>query len=220
MTTPSAGTFYYHYDGLGSVTDLTNSTGVQQSEYKYEAFGDLRQDRNVAGAPDNKLKYTGEYHDEFTDTYHLRARQYDSHIGRFTQTDPQAARVGDPFVAAYVYVGNKPTRATDPSGAIEIDFDENYTIISVDSRELQAIAISGSSVAGAILGSVLGSYAGGIVGLAVGSFVGAYYADIINDYDISALLLLDADYYVTDLVDTEIISLCLYAAGVEVVGCL
>jgi len=118
MTT-GTGTYYYHYDGLGSVTDVTDSAGAQQLEYRYEAFGDLRQDRSVTGAPDNKLKYTGEYHDEFTDTYHLRARQYDSHLGRFTQTDPRPAAIRDPYVASYAYTNNHPTKSTDPSGRID-----------------------------------------------------------------------------------------------------
>lgn len=56
-TTPG-GTSYYHYDGLGSVTDLTDRAGAQQTEYRYDAFGDLREETNAAGAPDNKLKDT------------------------------------------------------------------------------------------------------------------------------------------------------------------
>ncbi|WP_133412043.1 RHS repeat domain-containing protein [Vallicoccus soli] len=117
MTT-GAGTFYYHYDGLGSVTALTNATGTVQAQYNYEAYGDLRRSTQTAGAPTNPLRYTGEYYDTFTDTYHLRARQYDTHLGRFTQTDPHPAQVADPYVGRYVYVNNKPTTLVDPSGRI------------------------------------------------------------------------------------------------------
>src|SRR5439155_23423219 len=35
LTTP-ANTYYYHYDQLGSVTNLTNSTGATQWTYSYE----------------------------------------------------------------------------------------------------------------------------------------------------------------------------------------
>lgn len=116
MTT-TAGTYFYHHDGMGSVTDVTDAAGAQQVEYRYEAFGDLRQhQQHTAGAPANLLRYTGEYYDEFTGTYHLRARQYDTHLGRFTQTDPLPANISDPFVASYVYVGNMPTTVVDPSG--------------------------------------------------------------------------------------------------------
>ncbi len=36
---------------------------------------------HATSAPSNYLRYTGEYHDSFTETYHLRARQYDTHLG-------------------------------------------------------------------------------------------------------------------------------------------
>jgi len=119
MTT-SDGVFYYHHDGIGSVTDVTNATGARQWEYGYEAFGDLRtHTQHDVGAPENLMRFTGEYYDSFTDTYHLRARQYDTHLGRFTQTDPAPSRVTDPYVASYVYVRNRPRTCTDPSGAVD-----------------------------------------------------------------------------------------------------
>ncbi len=121
MTT-SGGTYYYHYDGLGSVTDVTDSTGAHQLEYRYEAFGDLRQhQQHSTSAPGNYLRYTGEYYDTFTETYHLRARQYDTHLGRFTQTDPAPSAIMNPYLSSYVYANNQATRLTDPSGRTVIE---------------------------------------------------------------------------------------------------
>jgi RHS repeat-associated protein len=48
--------------------------------------------------------------------YHLRARQYDPTIGRFTTSDPVSAGVGSPFDARYVYGTNRPVVMVDPSG--------------------------------------------------------------------------------------------------------
>jgi len=35
--TRAAATYYYHYDGLGSVTELTDSTGALAQAYEYDA---------------------------------------------------------------------------------------------------------------------------------------------------------------------------------------
>jgi RHS repeat-associated protein len=50
--------------------------------------------------------------------YHLRTRQYDPTWSRFLSPDPVSSPVGSPYVAAYVYGGNRPTVMVDPSGKI------------------------------------------------------------------------------------------------------
>ena len=35
----SGGTYYYHFDGLGSVAALTDSSGTLVEKYRYDAFG-------------------------------------------------------------------------------------------------------------------------------------------------------------------------------------
>jgi YD repeat-containing protein len=37
--TKGSGTYYYHYDGLGSVTSLTDATGATVESYAYDVFG-------------------------------------------------------------------------------------------------------------------------------------------------------------------------------------
>jgi len=116
MTT-GAGSFYYHYDGLGSVANLTSATGTPQWTYTYEPFGSIRTElRNDSAAPTNLMRFTGELFDTSTGLYHLRARQYDPATGRFLQADPLAPSISDPYVAAYVYVNNRPPLLVDPSG--------------------------------------------------------------------------------------------------------
>lgn len=51
-------------------------------------------------------------------SFNYRARWYDPKIGRFTSEDPIGLSGG---VNQYVYVGNNPVNATDPSGLYEID---------------------------------------------------------------------------------------------------
>lgn len=61
------------------------------------------------------MKFTGECQDP-AGLYHLRARQYDPELGRFTKTDPYLSSAWDPYVSSYVYVNNRPTVGVDPSG--------------------------------------------------------------------------------------------------------
>ena len=117
MATSATAVFYYHRDALGSVTDVTNTTGAAQWKYDYEPFGAQLAATNVSGgAPTNPARFTGEYLDTELANYHLRARQYDPTTGRLRAVDPAPGAVSDPYEAAYSYVGNMPGVFTDPSG--------------------------------------------------------------------------------------------------------
>lgn len=113
----ATGTFYYHQDPLGSVTDLTDADGAAQWRYEYEAFGSQRSATNVSGlAPKNRLRFTGQYLDSETGHYHMRARQYDPASGRFGALDPIESPTRSPYGSAYAYVGGRPTVLVDPLG--------------------------------------------------------------------------------------------------------
>ena len=123
MTTGGSA-YYYHYDNLGSVANVTSSTGASQWTEVYEPFGAIRTEtKNNNSAPANFMKFTGEYLDP-TNLYYLRARQYDPTIGRFTVLDPESVSGQDSFASAYVYAADRPTVLNDPSGRHEayIDF--------------------------------------------------------------------------------------------------
>ncbi|MCZ4102452.1 MULTISPECIES: DUF6531 domain-containing protein [Streptomyces] len=114
----AADAFFYHHDALGSVTDLTNSTGVNQYRNSYTAYGEQTQTKLAATAPADPFGYTGQYKESTPTTagYNLRARNYDPIIGRFTSQDPIQLRTASPYTADYTYANNGPTYATDPSG--------------------------------------------------------------------------------------------------------
>jgi len=116
--TAGSNTRYFIHDGLGSVANVTSSSGATQWTWSYEPFGSIRTEQKASGnQPDNFLKFTGEYLDP-TGLYHLRARQYDPGIGRFLRPDPVEPELDSPFVGGYAYVASRPTVLVDPSGEV------------------------------------------------------------------------------------------------------
>lgn len=115
MSTTATNAFYFHYNPLGSILNVTSSTGATQLTYEYEPFGTLRS--SVGTSPTNLLKFTGQYQDP-TNLYFLRARQYDPTTGRFLSTDPAGQTTGDQVISGYAYAGLHPTTMIDPSGAV------------------------------------------------------------------------------------------------------
>ena len=105
--------FYFHYDPLGSVRNVTAQGGATQLTYDYEPYGTTR--TQTGSSPPNLVKFTGEYEDP-TGLYHLRARQYDPGLGRFLQQDPVAGQRAGGYVSSYAYASDRPTVLIDPSG--------------------------------------------------------------------------------------------------------
>jgi RHS repeat-associated protein len=116
FTNSTGSTYYYHYDQIGSVINLTSSTGATRWTDSYEPFGAIRSEtKNSTKAPTNLMKFTGQYLDP-SGLYHMRARQYDPTIGRFLTPDPIAPSQSQPYVASYPYVGDQPMLLIDPTG--------------------------------------------------------------------------------------------------------
>jgi RHS repeat-associated protein len=82
-------TYYYHFDGLGSVIALTDSAGAVANLYEYSIFGEVS-----ASDPNhpNRFLFTGREFDTETGLYYYRARYYNATIGRFLQTDPAGGK--------------------------------------------------------------------------------------------------------------------------------
>ena len=109
--TKGGSTFFYHQDGLGTVTDLTDSTGVTAKSYSYDAYGNIVEQTGTVEQP---YTYTGREFDQDTGLYYYRARYYDATTGRFLQQDP--LKLGGGSVNLYGYVLNSPANFIDPSG--------------------------------------------------------------------------------------------------------
>lgn len=106
----STGVSYYHADGLGSITALTDGTGNLLASYVYDSFGNLTAS---TGTVTNPFQYTAREFDSETGLYFYRARSYDPGIGRFISQDPIDFQGGVNF---YTYSQNNPATLTDPMG--------------------------------------------------------------------------------------------------------
>ena len=109
--TKGGSTFFYHQDGLGSVTDLTDSAGAAAKSYSYDAYGTLVEQTGTVEQP---YTYTGREFDAESGLYYYRSRLYDPSTGRFLQKDPIGFLGGDSNF--YSYVSNDPIGNADPNG--------------------------------------------------------------------------------------------------------
>ena len=108
--TKAGSTFFYHQDGLGTVTDLTDSTGATAKSYSYDAYGTIV---DQTGTVEQPYAYTGRELDSESGLHYYRARYYDSTMGRFSRKDPIGLSGG---INLYGYVSNNPVNLTDPFG--------------------------------------------------------------------------------------------------------
>ena len=103
-------TVYFHYDGSGNVSALSNERGSQIAEYEYEAFGNVYSEKEVKGVTDYGFSTKEK---DATGLIYFGARYYNPQIGRWITKDPMGM-IDGPNV--YVYVGNNPVNYIDPWG--------------------------------------------------------------------------------------------------------
>jgi RHS repeat-associated protein len=107
----SGQSFYYHADGLSSITELTNQSGTVVQRYTYSSFGKVESqlDANFL----QPYTYTSRESDTESQLYYYRMRTYDALIGRFLQEDPIGVSGS---VNVYNYLGGNPVGEIDPLG--------------------------------------------------------------------------------------------------------
>lgn len=149
---------YYLSDHLGSIVGGTDSDGTRTESYGYDAYGDYTYGSG-GGTDLIGFRYTGEWLDGNSVTgngyYKIGHRNYDSQLGRWTQTDPlhRATNATQPSEAnPYNYAGCNPTNQTDPSGAyswkncLAAFFGLSVSIVGMIAGVVGAPATSGWSV--------------------------------------------------------------------------
>jgi RHS repeat-associated protein len=116
LTRADEGTRYMSFDGLGSVTGLTDPAGAVTATLHLDVWGGFRFGSELA-TTHNRFGYTGHYWDKEASLYYAKARYYDPFTARFTQADSFLGNIDDPpSLHRYFYVHANPTRYTDSTG--------------------------------------------------------------------------------------------------------
>jgi len=107
--------YYYTRDHLGSIRELTDSSGAVQARYDYDPYG---RRTKVSGNVDADFGFTGHYYHQPSGLNLALYRAYDADLGRWMSRDPIAELGG---INLYGYVGNSPVDSIDPLGLIDVN---------------------------------------------------------------------------------------------------
>lgn len=107
---------YYAFDAVGSVVGLSGPDGSYSNRYSYLPFGQRLASVERAGNP---FTFVGRWGvmTESGGLHFMRARYYDSKVGRFIAEDPIGI-LGEPNL--YLYTRNAPIYAIDPLGLFQL----------------------------------------------------------------------------------------------------
>ena len=85
---------------------------------EYTPYGEewAAADQGSSEADANPIRFSGQYLDQDSGLYYMRAREYDPESGRFLEVDPREAEAGESDLSSYLYAEDDPTLLTDPSG--------------------------------------------------------------------------------------------------------
>jgi RHS repeat-associated protein len=118
-------TSWYHHDDVGSTRAITNSAGAKVASYTYDPYGNVNACTGTTVTINgtnkctgtvtvsNPFMFQGQYRDNESNLYYLRARYYDSTTAQFLTVDPMVSTTRSP----YAYVDDDPLNGTDPTGA-------------------------------------------------------------------------------------------------------
>jgi RHS repeat-associated protein len=110
--------FTYHADSLGSTVELSDDRSASAGSYRYSPYGEDLPSGAASNseADSNPIRFSGQYLDQDSGLYYMRAREYDPASGRFLEVDPKEAEAGEPDLSSYLYAEDDPTLLADPSG--------------------------------------------------------------------------------------------------------
>jgi RHS repeat-associated protein len=104
---------FFTSDHLGSIREMTDSSGTLRARYDYDPYG---RPTKTSGDLDADFGFTGHYYDTASGLHMALYRAYDAVAGRWLNRDPIQEYGG---LNLYAYAGNNPVNLIDPLGLCE-----------------------------------------------------------------------------------------------------
>ena len=175
--------YYYLYEGRGSVSAVTGTDGYFTASYRYNAYGDM-----TFGKPqyENVYGYNGESYNPNLDGQYLRARYYHVETANFFTEDSYFGNIQEPLsLNRYNYAESNPENYRDPSGHFVITLTSlaiaagvgaitGVTFSAIEQYSSTGTVTAGTTVKAAFIGAT-----GGVVGVATAGIVGATLAGLV-----------------------------------------
>jgi RHS repeat-associated protein len=102
--------FFYSKDHLGSIRELTDSSGTVQAQYQFSPFGERTAISETVAAD---FSFTGHYLHSRSGLNLAPFRAYSASLGRWIRRDPLSERAG---AHLFAYVRDRFTSHVDPLG--------------------------------------------------------------------------------------------------------
>ena len=175
-------TTYYHYNGIGAVTELTNSRGQAVQSYVYDGYGNILEANGIVA---NQYGFSTKEYSSKSGLVYFGARYYDPRTGRFITKDPLTWGPDDPrgfnprpdstialiqhigrlspqMSHRYTYCLNNPIMFIDPWGLCTQDPDFSDLKPGADSSS-GPMAFYGAGASLVIIGGDLAVYGAGMI---------------------------------------------------------
>jgi RHS repeat-associated protein len=106
----SGTSYYYTFDHLGSIREMSDGSGTLEARYSYDPYG---RTTKVSGSLEASFQYAGYYQHAPSGVSLTLYRAYDPTTGKWLSRDPMEERVGTNL---FGYVNQNPIIGSDPLG--------------------------------------------------------------------------------------------------------
>src|SRR5258708_11953063 len=182
----SCGTFYYRFDGLGSIVGLTDSSGNLEGNerYVYDPYGNITNTVSSTQMVANPWRFASGQFDSGTGLTKFGIRYDDTTTGRWTQRMPVGGSLQEMTKAnPYVCTADNPVNVGDASGKGDIflcamSIAAAITLLGVGALGIIIVVITTAPEAAglALLAAELGIGAAGL------SIIGGIAAALVTWY--------------------------------------